>query len=80
MAWLAKLKEIVAEVAEIDDLSLVVDEARLFEDLGINSMKGLEIVLLVQEALDVQVPEKALYDLKTFGDIVRHVEAQLPGK
>lgn len=68
-----RLRTIVAEVAELEDSTEVTDDSDLRSDLGINSMRGLEIMLLVEEELEVAVAEEALYEIQSFGDIVRYV-------
>ncbi len=68
-----QLRAIVAEVAELEDAGQVTASADLRADLGVNSMRGLEIILLIEEELEIAVPEEALYEIKTFGDIVRFV-------
>jgi acyl carrier protein len=70
---IAKLRHLVAEVAELDDEAQITDDADLRTDLGINSMRGLEIMLLIEEDLGIAVPQQALYDVRTFGDVVRFV-------
>ena len=68
----AQLLRLVVEVGELDDPARVTDHAHLVRDLGINSMRGLELILLCEEELGLAVPEKALYEIHTFGDIVRY--------
>src|SRR5262245_50845246 len=69
-----RLVALVVELGELDDPSLVRDDSRLFEDLGINSMLGLELIMMCEEELGLVVPEQALYDIRTFGDVLRYAE------
>jgi acyl carrier protein len=60
-----KLRAIVAEVSEIDEIP---DETP-FVDLGIDSMMALEIVSAVERQYKVTVPEEELRGLKNFQSV-----------
>ncbi|MCA9574983.1 MAG: acyl carrier protein [Polyangiales bacterium] len=67
------LREIVAEVAEIDD---VPDDAK-FADLGIDSMMAIEIVADVERKYGISMPEEELQDLVTLNAVYEKVRAKL---
>jgi acyl carrier protein len=60
-----KLRAIVAEVSEIDEIP---DETP-FAELGIDSMMALEIVSAVEREYKVNVPEEELRTLKNFQSV-----------
>ena len=60
-----KLRAIVAEVSEIDEIP---DETS-FAELGIDSMMALEIVSAVEREYKVSVPEEELRSLKNFQSV-----------
>jgi acyl carrier protein len=60
-----KLRAIVAEVSEIDDIP---DETP-FSELGIDSMMALEIVSAVEREYKVSVPEEELRSIKNFQSV-----------
>ena len=66
-----ELRKIVAEIAETDDDTKITQTTHLHRDLGINSMHGLELILLVEDLLKIRVPPEALSEIVTFGDVVR---------
>jgi acyl carrier protein len=66
-----ELRKIVAEIAETDDDTKITQATHLHRDLGINSMHGLELILLVEDLLKIRVPPEALSEIETFGDVVR---------
>lgn len=68
-----KLRAIVAEVAEIDE---VPDDAP-FKDLGIDSMMAIEIVAEVERTYKIKVPENELEQVRDLNSVVRLVEAKL---
>ncbi|MEQ8791882.1 MAG: aminotransferase class I/II-fold pyridoxal phosphate-dependent enzyme [Pirellulaceae bacterium] len=51
----------------------------LFE-LGIDSLKQLEIVSRIQDEFNVRIPEDRLYDIETCGDVATAIEHQLQAK
>lgn len=55
------------------------DEARLLEDLGIDSLLMVEIVILVEETLGIQMENEELRNLRTVGDIKAYLDAKLRG-
>jgi acyl carrier protein len=67
------LREIVAEVAEIDE---VPDDAK-FADLGIDSMMAIEIVADVERKYSISMPEEELQDLVTLNAVYEKVRAKL---
>jgi acyl carrier protein len=68
-----KLRAIVAEVAEIDE---VPDDA-LFKDLGIDSMMAIEIVAEVERTYKIKVPENELEQVRDLNSVVNLVETKL---
>lgn len=66
-----ELREVIAEIGDIDDIESITDTADLYEELGIDSMQGLEIVLEMEKRLGVKVPENKLGVIRSLGDAVR---------
>ena len=60
-----KLRAIVAEVSEIDDIP---DDAS-FSELGIDSMMALEVVAEVERQYKLRVPEEELKGLTNFNAV-----------
>ena len=56
-----------------------IDDIRLIDDLGIDSLTMMEIVILVEEVLQVQIRNEELRDLRTIGDIKVFVDCKLRG-
>lgn len=60
----------------------LVPEARLVEDLGLDSLDAVELAISVERKFDIDVPEEELAKLKTVADMVALVESrvrQAPG-
>ena len=68
-----KLRAIVAEVAEIDE----VPDGTPFKDLGIDSMMAIEIVADVERAYKIKIPETELEQVTDLDSVVRLVQSKL---
>jgi acyl carrier protein len=68
-----KLRGIVAEVAEIDE---VPDDVP-FKNLGIDSMMAIEIVAEVERTYKIKVPEDELNQVVDLNSVVKLVESKL---
>ncbi|MEY4509438.1 MAG: hypothetical protein RLZZ450_1560 [Pseudomonadota bacterium] len=60
-----KLRAIVAEVSEIDE----IPDSAPFSELGIDSMMAIEIVAEVERQYKVSVPEDELKTLSDFNSV-----------
>jgi acyl carrier protein len=71
------LKEIMAARLGLP-VEQLVPEARLVEDLGLDSLDAVELAISVERKFDIEVPEEELTKLKTVADMVALVESRLP--
>jgi len=71
------LKEIMAARLGLQ-VEQLVPEARLVEDLGLDSLDAVELAISVERKFDIEVPEEELTMIKTVGDMVSLVESRLP--
>ena len=55
----------------------VVPEARLIEDLDMDSLFAAELGLELERKFDIEIPEDAIPTFITVGDIVSYVDDQL---
>ncbi len=55
------------------------DNARLMEDLGIDSLLMVEIVMLIEETLSLSIENEELRNLRTVGDVKVYLDAKLKG-
>ena len=56
------------------DLSRVVPEAKLVEDLGADSANIMVLILDLEDEYDMQVDDSAITELHTVGDVVSYIE------
>ena len=70
-----QIKEIIVESVGCD-AEKVTMEARLAEDLEIDSLDAVELNMALEESVGVGLSDEELGQIKTVGDIVRILEAK----
>ncbi|MGI6511951.1 acyl carrier protein [Catenisphaera adipataccumulans] len=70
---LEKIKEVMAEAINVDPAD-VVPEARLAEDLDIDSLAAVELSLELEQEFDIRIEDEELAELKTVQDILDLIE------
>jgi acyl carrier protein len=70
-----RIRQAFSEATHIDKNRLTLD-ARLNEDLLLDSLTTLELVLDLEGEFDIQIHTKELEKLKTFEDVVVIIESK----
>ena len=71
-----KLREIISEQLEISE-ELITMESDLMEDFDADSLDLVDLVMSVEDEFGVEVPEEAVENLKTVGDVVKFIEENM---
>ena len=53
------------------------EQTSLISDVGLNSMKVMELVMQIEDCFDVSVPLNILPDVNTIGEFAKHLETLL---
>lgn len=69
-----KVKEIIVDTLDCNTEDVTM-EASLTETLGADSLDAVELQLALEDSLGVSIPDDALTQMKTVGDIVSYLEA-----
>jgi len=56
---------------------VVTRDSSLLDDLGADSLDNVEMLMEVEDAFDLSIPDEDAEKWKTLGDIVEYVEEQL---
>ncbi|MCA8961759.1 MAG: acyl carrier protein [Planctomycetes bacterium] len=72
----AIIDEIMIEEFECDREDLR-PEAKLGEDLGMDSLDGVDLVVAIEKALSCRLNEDEVRGIRTLGDIYARVDARL---
>lgn len=71
-----RLRELVASQLGVEPAE-VVPEARILEDLGADSLDVVELVMALEEAFDLEVPDEDVERLQTIGDVAAYLDKRL---
>ena len=76
MSVFETVKEIIVEVKDIsaDDIQM---ESRFAEDLEADSLDVVEMIMLLEEKYEFEIPEEVAEKLKTVKDVVDYIEKHL---
>ncbi len=69
-----KVKKIAAEKLSVD-LAEVVPESSFVDDLGADSLDLVELIMAVEEAFDIEIPDEEAEKLQTVQDAINYINA-----
>lgn len=70
-----KVKEAVVETLSCNPDEVTMD-TNLRDDLSADSIDAIELMMAINEAFDITIPDEKIPELATVGDIVRYIESQ----
>jgi acyl carrier protein len=70
----SRIQVIVADQLGVEK-SEVTKDASILDDLGADSLDVVELVMSLEDAFDIEVPDEAVEEMRTIGDVQRFVEA-----
>jgi acyl carrier protein len=71
----AKVKAIVVEQLSVE-AEKVTPESNFSNDLGADSLDTVELVMALEEAFDIEIPDEEAEKIKTVQDAVDYIEKQ----
>ncbi|MEO0138782.1 MAG: acyl carrier protein [candidate division WOR-3 bacterium] len=69
---LEKIREIVVEELGVS-ADKVTEQARFIEDLGADSIGVMELVMKMEDAFDIQIPDQDIEKIRTVGDAINYI-------
>jgi acyl carrier protein len=69
-----RIQSIVADQLGVE-ISEVTKDASILDDLGADSLDVVELVMTLEEAFNIEVPDEAVEEMRTIGDVHRFVES-----
>jgi len=70
-----KVKQIIVDQLGVDEAQ-VEDAASFVEDLGADSLDIVELVMALEEAFDLDVPDEEAEKLKTVKDVTDYIKSK----
>ena len=71
-----KVKSIIAEQLGVE-ASSVTPDASFTEDLGADSLDAVELIMAIEEAFDIEIPDEEAESMTTPADCVTAIKAKL---
>jgi acyl carrier protein len=68
-----KLKQIIREQLGVEE-DEITPTASFVEDLGADSLDTVELVMAVEEAFDIEIPDKDAGKMRTVQDLIDYIE------
>ena len=68
-----EVKELIAEQLDVDADTVTVT-SNIQDDLGADSLDVVDLVMSLEEEFDMEIPDEAVANIKTVGDIVKYIE------
>jgi len=71
-----QIRGLVSEQLGVDPAELT-SESNILEDLGADSLDVVELVMAIEEAFDIEVPDEDAETMRTLGDVERYVSSRI---
>lgn len=72
---LEKLTQIIRENTGNNEITINEDTV-LLADLGLNSLDLLNLVCIVEDEFDIEIPDRIVWQFKTVGDVMKFIAEQ----
>jgi acyl carrier protein len=78
MALEERVSEIIVEQLGVSKEE-IVPEASFIDDLGADSLDIVELVMAMEEAFDIEIPDDDAEKIQTIGDAFAYIKGRLEG-
>lgn len=68
-----KVKSIIVEQLGVTETSVTM-EASFIDDLGADSLDIVELIMALEEAFDIEIPDEDAEKVATVGDVVDYIK------
>ena len=68
-----KLKDIIDEQISVDADEVTMD-SNIQDDLGADSLDVVDLITTIEDEFDLSIPDEAVEEIKTVGDIANYIE------
>ena len=72
-AILEKVKDVIVEQLGVDDDTIKLDTS-FIDDLGADSLDIVELIMALEEAFDMQIPDNEAEKISTVNDVVEYIK------
>lgn len=68
-----QLRDLICEMLDVDAASVTMNSV-ILEDFDADSLDLVEIVMGVEDCFGIEIPDNAIEEFHTVGDVVRYIE------
>ena len=69
-----RVKNIIINTLEIDEVEIITMETSIMDDLDADSLDAVEVMMALEDEFDIEIPDEDAEEFKNIGDIVRYIE------
>ena len=70
-----RIREFLAEQLSIDDVDSISMDSDIMKDFDADSLDIVDMVMTLEDEFGIEIPDEAISEMHTIGDVVRYVEA-----
>lgn len=72
-----KVKVIIAEQLEVDEVDKITNDTSLMGDLEADSLDAVEIMMALEDEFEIEIPDEDAEGFDKIGDIVEYIEKKI---
>ena len=72
-----RIREIIAEQLNIDDVEEITMDTSLTKDLEADSLDAVEIIMAIEDEYEIEIPEEEAEQFQVVRNLVKDVEEQV---
>ena len=72
-----KVRSVVANQLEIDEVEDISMETSIMDDLDADSLDAVEVMMALEDEFNIEIPDEDAEEFKNIGDIVRYIESKI---
>lgn len=72
-----RIREIIADQLEIDDVESITPETSIMNDLEADSLDAVEVMMDLEDEFEIEIPDEDAENFKSIGDIVHYIEGKI---
>ncbi|KAG5440083.1 hypothetical protein PCK2_000595, partial [Pneumocystis canis] len=75
----ARIIDIVKSFDKVTDPSKITSTSSFSTDLGLDSLDTVEVVMAIEEAFNIEIPDKEADEIRTIGDAISYISSRSDG-
>ncbi len=68
-----RIKKILVDLLVVDE-SKITENSSFLDDLGADSLDIIEMIMVLEEEFNIEIPDKDAEKMKTVGDLIKYLD------